>query len=164
MIKLKLNMEFAFRHIAVAVAALGLSAWFAFDGFVTYPAENEAALRKDPSLEPANLPHPERKINEQFIFSGVTGFGAIVILLLLLAEAGKSLSLENGKLKGSLTGGTEIPLEDIASVDESLWEKKNIAFLVPKYSKRIKLDAWHFKGAKEIYLEVKQALEAKKTA
>ena len=39
--RLRLNREFAARHLGVALLMLGLSGWFAYDGFVAYPEHDD---------------------------------------------------------------------------------------------------------------------------
>ena len=40
--RLRLNREFAARHLGVALLMLGLSGWFAYDGYVEYPRHDDA--------------------------------------------------------------------------------------------------------------------------
>ena len=39
--RLRLNREFAVRHIGVALLMFGLSCWFAYDGYVEYPRHDD---------------------------------------------------------------------------------------------------------------------------
>ena len=52
--KLKLNREYATRHLFVTLLMLGLGGWFGYDGFVRYPATPAAELYK--SIEGSDAP------------------------------------------------------------------------------------------------------------
>ena len=45
--RLKLNKEFAVRHLAVALLMAALGGWFAYDGYVKYPAMDAATLYRE---------------------------------------------------------------------------------------------------------------------
>ena len=42
--KLKINSEYATRHLFVTLLMIGLGGWFGYDGFVRYPATSADAL------------------------------------------------------------------------------------------------------------------------
>ena len=52
--KLKLNGEYAGRHLFVTLLMVGLCGWFGYDGFVRYPATPAAELYK--SIEGSDAP------------------------------------------------------------------------------------------------------------
>lgn len=150
--KLTLNREFAMRHVGVAFLMLGLSCWFGYDGFVRYPATPAAELYK--SIEGSDAPvgynleaFKAQKTQTQYGFTFLTFLAAVVI-------GGHVWLLSKFKFEyddeSYVFAGKRVAINDIKSIDRSLWEKKSIIKV-----DGIKLDAWHHAGVKEFVEKLK---------
>lgn len=144
--KLKLNGEFAKRHVGVALLMLGLSCWFGYDGFVRYPATPAAELYK--SIEGSDAPEgfnlegfKRQKTQTQYGFTVLSLLAAIII-------GGHVWLLSKFNFEFDDTGftfaGKRFAYSDIKRVDRSKWASKGIIVV-----NGIKLDAWHHAGVKE---------------
>jgi len=129
---LKLNRDYAYRHLGVAALMLVMSGWFLYDGAVKYPKEDDKFFEKIHAKR-------ETAIARQYQFSGITFIAAVVIAGLVGLEARKKF--EFGK-------------DDVADVDFSKWGKKRIAYAKLKSGKTVALDAWHFTGVREFLVEL----------
>ena len=149
--KLSLNREYAARHLFVAALAAGLSCWFAYDGFVEYPATPAADLYR--SIEKSD-PQPGtdldafklQKTQTQKSFAAVSLAAALVIALRLLKSAAFRFEYDEN---GFVCGGRRRPYSDIVSKDLGRWGKKGIVSFTTKDGVRTVLDAWHHSGVKE---------------
>ncbi len=130
--KLKLNREYAVRHLAVAALMLGMSGWFLYDGAVKYPKQDDKFFEEIHAKR-------ETAIARQYQFSAITFVAALVIAGLVGLEARKKFDF--GK-------------DDVSSVDFSKWEKKRIAYAKLKSGKTVALDAWHFSGVRDFLVEL----------
>ena len=144
--KLKLNREYALRHLFVTVLMLGLCGWFGYDGFVRYPATPAAELYK--SIEGSDAPagfnleaFKVQKTQTQYGFTFLTLLASLVIggHVWLLSKFRFEYDDESYTFAGK-----RVAIKDIKSVDRSQWEKKGIVKV-----DGIKLDAWHHAGVKE---------------
>ena len=133
--KLSLNREFAARHLGVALVMLGLSGWFAYDGFVDYPS------RDDTWFETRHLQR-DNAIRRQKEFS-------VLALVAALAIAGHVWALSRFRFEydddGFVCGGVKRKFADVKSIDWSKWEKKGIVKVDD-----IVLDSWHHTGVKDV--------------
>ena len=96
--KLKLNGEYAGRHLFVTLLMVGLCGWFGYDGFVRYPATPAAVLYK--SIEGSDAPDgfdleafKAQKTKTQYGFTFLTLFVALVVGSRLAKSARSSSSL-----------------------------------------------------------------------
>lgn len=145
MTKLRLNREFAVRHVGVALLMLGLSGWFAYDGYVAYPEHDDAwfeqqHLRKD------------NAIRRQREFMVLALLAAVVIAGHVGLVAKFDFSYDES---GFSCGGVKRSFADVKSVDWSKWEKKGIVKV-----DGIVLDAWHHVGVKDV-AEILKAREGR---
>ena len=130
--KLKLNREYAVRHLAVAALMLGMSGWFLYDGAVKYPKQDDKFFEEIHSKR-------ETAIARQYQFSALTFAAAVVIAGLVGLEARKRFDF--GK-------------DDVSEIDFSKWDKKRIAYAKLKNGRTVALDAWHFAGVREFLVEL----------
>jgi hypothetical protein len=117
------------RYIMTAVL-LGMAAWFAYDGFVTYPRDNQIHRlhEQDPLKYPDDKqPHTDTDIQMQ---------KALAVLLPAVALALLSWTMWNSRgayrLRGdvlSVPGHPDVPLSAITKIDKSKWDRKGIAYL-----------------------------------
>ena len=140
MTELKLNREFAFRHLAVTVLMLGLSGWFGYDGFVNYPRQDESYF------EVRHL-HRDSAIRRQKEFMMITFLAALAIGGHLLAVARFRFAFDD---EGFVYKGVRRAYSEVCTVDRSKWERKGIVVV-----DGVKLDAWHHVGVKEFVERLK---------
>ena len=133
--KLALNREFAVRHIGVALLMLGLSGWFAYDGYVAYPERDDEwferqHLRRDNAI---------RRQREFMVLALVASF---VIAGHVWAVARFRFEYDD---EGFECGGVRRRFADVEDVDWSKWDKKGIVKV-----DGIVLDAWHHVGVRDV--------------
>lgn len=147
--RLTLNREFLMRHLGVCLLMFGLSGWFAYDAFVTYPQTDAAALyesiEKAAPGERVDLESFKRqKIQTQYGFAALSLLAALAVGLHLLAVARFRFSYDE---TGFDWKGKRYALSDITSVDRTQWGKGKKGLLVLTVGGiRITLDAWHHQG------------------
>ena len=152
MTRLKLNPEYAKRHLFVTLLMVGLGCWFGYDGFVRYPATPAAELYR--SIEKSDAPEDydleafkKQKIGTQYGFMILAFFSAAVV---------GSRLMRNRRFKFGYTDdfyvyhGRRHPISEIKTVDRSKWEKKGIIGI-----DGIWLDSWHHLGVKEFVEKLK---------
>ena len=148
--KLKLNMDYAKRHLFVTALMAGLCCWFGYDGFVRYPATPAAELFKSIEGREPNARElegdfldkfKEQKTKTQYGFTLLAGLAALVVGLRLLASYKFAFEFDD---EGFVYQGKRRAYSDIKKVDRSQWEKKGIIRI-----DGIVLDAWHHVGVKE---------------
>jgi len=149
--KLKINREYALRHLFVVVVMLGLSGWFGYDGLVRYPATPAAALYKQIEGADAKPGFDLEKFKDQ---KTKTQYGFTVLALLVALVVGwrlfGSYSLEfEFDDEGFVYRGKRRSYSEIKKIDRSQWEKKGIVRV-----DGITLDAWHHVGVKEFYAKL----------
>ena len=146
MTRLKLNPEYAKRHLFVTLLMIGLGGWFGYDGFIGYPATSAAELYR--SIEGSDAPEgfdleafKKQKIGTQYGFTILAFFVAAVVG----SRLAKSKRFKFGYTDDCYVyNGRRHPISGIKTVDRSNWEKKGIV----KFD-GITLDAWHHLGVKE---------------
>lgn len=159
--KLKLNREFAIRHLFVTALLLAMGGWFAYDGYVTYPSMTPEALyekieHSQPASHEAAVKVYENAIPRQKQFMGLCIVGALIVGLGVLKAWRVSFEYDEA---GFVWNGRRMALSDIESVDESQWKKKGILKIKTRCG-RITLDAWHNTGVDGFY-EIVRAQQSK---
>ena len=127
--KLKINREYATRHLFVTLLMIGLGGWFGYDGFVGYPATPAAELYK--SIEGSDAPEgldleafKRQKVGTQYGFTILAFFAAAVV---------GSRLLRNRRFKFGYTDdyyvyrGHRHLISEIKTVDRSKWEKRGLS-------------------------------------
>lgn len=144
--KLKINAEFARRHLFVTVLMAGLGCWFAYDGYVGYPETPAARLYE--TIEGSAAPEgydlekfKAQKIQTQKGFTLLAFLASLAVGVHLLAVYSFKFEFDD---EGFVFRGKRYSYSDISKVDRSRWEKKGIVVV-----DGIKLDAWHHNGVKE---------------
>ncbi len=145
MTRLTLNREFAVRHLGVALLMLGLSGWFAYDGYVAYPAHD------DEWFERQHL-RRESATRRQREFMVLALVAAVVIAGHVGAVARLDFSYDGD---GFECGGVRRRFADVKSVDWTKWERKGIVKV-----DGIVLDAWHHSGVRGV-AEILRSLEGR---
>ena len=146
MTRLRLNSEYAMRHLFVTLLMVGLCCWFGYDGFVRYPATPAAELYK--SIEGSDAPDgfdleafKKQKTQTQYGFTILSLFVALVVGSRLAKSARFQFEFDD---EGYVFRGRRHAYSDIKTVDRSKWEKKGIVKV-----NGITLDSWHHLGVKE---------------
>ena len=146
-----LNKEFLLRHLGVTLLAAGLGCWFVFDGAVTYPkmdavefCEKYHKSLKDPEREKTTA------IERQYQFASLAFIAALAIGCHLLKVRNETLTWDDEKMTGSLTGGKDAFFKDVNNVDRRHWDKKGILVVFMNDGRKITLDAWHHPEVKEL--------------
>ena len=141
--KFKLNPDFVKRYCFVVLVFAGMGGWFGYDGFVTYPRTEAAALYE--SIEKAPPP-PEmgndkleafkrQKINSQYGLSAILLVAAVWVALILYRAWKFNFDPEKAG--------------EILSVDRSKWAKKGILVLTTENCGKVTLDSFHHLGVTE---------------
>ena len=135
MTKLVLNREFAVRHLGVALLMLGLSGWFAYDGYVAYPERDDAWFEQR-HLVKENATRRQREFMVLALVAALVVAGHVALVARLDFEYDED---------GFVCGGERRRFADVRSVDWSKWEKKGIVKV-----DGIVLDAWHHTGVRAV--------------
>ena len=151
--KLKINPEYAKRHLFVTLLMIGLGGWFGYDGFIGYPATPAAELYK--SIEKSDAPEgfdleafKRQKIGTQYGFTILAFFAAAVVGSRLAQSARFKFEFDD---EGYVYRGKRHPFSAIKSIDRSKWEKKGIVKV-----DGITLDSWHHLGVKEFVAKLNE--------
>ena len=145
--KLKLNREFAVRHLFVTVLLAAMGCWFAYDGYVTYPSMTPEALyekieHSQPPSHEAAVKVYENAIPRQKQFMGLCLLGSLIVGLGVFRAWRFDFEYDDA---GFTWNGRRMAFADIKSVDDSQWKNKGILKLNTPFG-RITLDAWHNTG------------------
>ena len=152
MTRLKLNPDYAKRHLFVMLLMIGLGCWFGYDGFVRYPATPAAELyesiEKSPAPDGLDLDAFKRqKIGTQYGFMILSFFVAAVVGSRLMKSKRFVFEFDD---EAYVYRGRRYPISGIKTVDRSRWEKNSIIKV-----DGITLDAWHHLGVKEFVEKLK---------
>lgn len=159
--ELKLNREYAMRHLFVVALMVGLCGWFGYDGFVRYPATPAHDLyvlieKAEPDPDGPSLAlFKEQKIKSQ------KGFALLALLAAAFVARGlwKSSRVRFSFDDNGFTAGTQwYGYGEIKSLDDAAWEKKGITRVVLE-GRTVVLDAWHHTGVKEFHEKALLAID-----
>ena len=145
--KLKLNREYATRHLGVAALFTGLAGWFLYDAVFVYP------FIKDDGQH-------HTTVEFQYSFAALLALFALAVAFRVWLNWKATLEWDEEKMWGTLTCRRELAFADIAEIDDSRWERKGILRLRAKDGRRVTLDAWHHAGAEEL---AKKLLESRRS-
>ncbi len=148
---LKVNSEYAVRHAFVVIVFLGLAAWFGYDGLVTYPQTEAAALyEKIEGQKPAEgvqlKSFKQQKIKTQNCSAIACGLVGLIVLLRLLATARCRISFDDREVNWN---GHVFSYADISAVRDDKWNKSQICVIEAK-GKKMTIDGWHYVGADKL--------------
>ena len=146
MTRLKLNPEYAKRHLFVTLLMVGLGGWFGYDGFVRYPATPATELYK--SIEKSDPPEgfdldafKRQKIGTQYGFTILAFFVAAVVGSRLMQSRRFKFAYADDFY---VYQGRRHLISKIKVIDRSKWGKKGIVRV-----DGVTLDSWHHLGVKE---------------
>ena len=144
--RLRLNPEYAKRHLFVTLLMVALGCWFGYDGFIGYPATPAAELYK--SIEKSDAPEgtdleafKKQKIGTQYGFTILAFFVAAVVGSRLMKSKRFVFEFDD---ETYVYRGKRHAISSIKTIDRSRWEKKGIVKV-----DGITLDSWHHLGVKE---------------
>jgi len=139
--KLTLNREYATRHLGVAALFLGLAGWFLYDAVFVYP-----------NL-PADGEH-HTTVEFQYSFAALLAFAAIVIAGRVWANwRTRIVEWDETRMWGPGVGAP-LAFSEIVGVEDARWEKKGIIVFLARDGRRVKLDAWHHAGVRELAAQI----------
>jgi hypothetical protein len=101
---------------------LGLGGWFLYDGYIGYPAENQAAIER--GHEP---PHSEWSLFLQRALGWTLPPLGVLMLVWTLYNSRGTYRLSGNTLQ--IPGHPPVDLDEIVRVDRSLWDRKGIAYI-----------------------------------
>lgn len=145
--KLTLNREYAVRHLGVAALFAGLAGWFLYDAVFVYP------------YLPADGAH-HTTVEFQYSFAALLATAAFCIAFRVWANRKRVVEWDDEKLWGPGAGDVETPFSEIVGVEDAQWARKGIIVFLVKDGRRIKLDAWHHAGVKELVAKILPAKAA----
>ena len=109
---------------------LGMGGWFAYDGFVTYPRDNETHRLHvlNPAEHPQDAPvRSPSDIRLQKVLGFALPLAAVGLLGWTLYRSRGAYRLSENVL--SAPGHGDVPLSAITQIDKSKWDRKGIAKL-----------------------------------
>ena len=113
-----------------SLVLLVMGAWFAYDGYVNWPRQNEQHLRhvRDPVTYPDDAPSRDSASIALQKFLGVTlPVAGIGLLAWTLYSSRGAYRLAGDVLR--VPGHPDVPLSGITQIDKSKWDRKGIAKL-----------------------------------
>lgn len=160
--KLKLNREYAARHLFVTFVMLSLFCWFGFDAVVRYPATDPKVLYV--SIEGAEPPanfdlesFKAQKTKTQYGFSLATLIVALVVGLRLLNAWHLDFAFDDD---GFSYNGRRFAYGDIKNLTLTRWKKLGIlafSVVIDGANHRIVLDSWHHEGVKDFFAQLQKS-------
>ena len=123
------------RHLGVALLMLALGGWFAYDGFIAYPRQDDAWFAER-HLQRENATRRQKE------FAFLSLLAALVISGHVALVAKLRFAWDD---EGFEYAGARRSFADVKNIDWSKWEKKGIVKI-----DGIVLDAWHHVGVKEV--------------
>lgn len=154
--KTRINREFLTRHLFAFAVFAGFGLWFAYDGFVGYPATPARELyvaieRSEPPPDADVDTFKSNKTRIQRIIAGLILLAAAGVGVHLAAVAAESFEWDD---EGFVWRGKRFTYGDIERVDASAWEAKRILRLGVRGGSVVTLDAWHHEGVKLFFEKV----------
>jgi hypothetical protein len=118
--------EYRLRRGAFAVLLIVMGLWFALDGFVRWPAEQEQFSKATPEQQARmTKPHNDASILiQQLLAVSLTPLGLILLPYFLYMSRGECRLSQNTLY---LPGHPPIPLQNVLELDKSKWDRKGIA-------------------------------------
>lgn len=158
--ELKLNREYALRHLFVVALTVGLCGWFGYDGFVRYPAtpayDLYVAIEKAEPQAGADLEtFKAQKIGSQKGFALLALLAAAFVACGLWKSSRVRFSFDDN---GFIAGTQWYGYGEIKSLDDAAWAKKGITKIVLE-GRTVVLDAWHHTGVKEFHEKALLAID-----
>jgi len=172
-VEARINKEWAVRLIIIAVMFIGGGCWFAYDGAVAWPAENERhALYKDIldqgdaaekswqavfeergwSTRKPPKEHSDTDILTQFIIAGICFPIGLLALFWLVLNSRRKVVADQEKVRFA---GKQMRYDEITDIDKTRWDSKGIVVL-ESGEQRMKLDDWKFRGVGRVLERVEQ--------
>jgi hypothetical protein len=106
----------------VVLMFLAMGGWFLYDGFIGYPAENEAARAQG-----HREPHSDLDLALQKALGTTLPPIGIAMLVWALYNSRGSYRLSGSTLH--VPGHPPVELDQIRRIDKNLWDRKGIAFI-----------------------------------
>lgn len=117
------------RYIMVALL-VGWGLWSIYDGYVKYPNDNNAEIRKAEEKKepkPERLPHTDTDIFLNKLIGWVLPPVGLIVLAMALYNSRGEYRLRGQIL--NVPGHPPVPFDSIRSIDKTDWDKKGIAYV-----------------------------------
>jgi hypothetical protein len=119
------STSYRLKRLAMVLLLLAYGGWSIYDGFVSWPATNEAARQK--GVEEKDLPHPGLDVPfNQVIGIMLPPLGILLGIWFLHGSRGE-YRLSGDTL--SVPGHPPVTFDMIRDIDKSNWDRKGIAVL-----------------------------------
>ena len=121
----------------MALVMIGVGPWFAYDGWVKYPRQNQDAIARGGSKPP----HSDTDLLIQRAIACTLPPLGFALLGWALYNSRGAYRLRDDVL--SVPGHPAVPLDAIRQIDKTKWDRKGIAYIdyeLPDGTGRIKLD------------------------
>lgn len=158
---LKINKEYLLRHLFFIAVMFGVSLWFSYDGFISYPSMTPAQLYVQiEGSEPVNFTNGQleafkaQKINSQYGFAFVTFFAAMIVGLRLWKAHRWSFAYDDD---GFDFGDRHYAWSDVQKLNDAPWQKKR-CFSIVADGKKLYFDAWHHVGVEQVHSKISSLL------
>ncbi len=117
------STEYRVRRYILILLMVGAGLWFAYDGWVGYPADNAKAAQ----LGAAKMPHSDLDITIQKILAFTLPPLGLALLAWTLYNSRGTIRLRGDVLHAP--GHGDVPLDAVRQIDKTDWDRKGIAYL-----------------------------------
>jgi len=174
------------QKLLIAIAFIGIGAWFFYDGLVGWPASNERWREHDRFVKeqkvkewpafakshgwveeaPEKL-HTRGDLIGQYVLGGLALTIGVILFTYWATQRRRVLRMDEEAVY--TTSGTRVPFDDITGVNKKKWETKGIArvrYTQEGRNREFVVDDYKFETAptRQILEEIEKRLAAPKTA
>jgi hypothetical protein len=139
------SLEYRLKRLVIVIMLVGSGLWFAYDGFINWPRENQRIAQLKLDIEAARKIGDEVKVrtltveinslkqhsDTDLLMQKVLAFSlpplGLVVLGWALYSSRGQYRLQDNQL--SVPGHPPIPLDAIRSIDRTDWDRKGIAWI-----------------------------------
>lgn len=149
------------RFIVMFLVFVGMGAWFGYDGFVGYPAQNHAKETSADYKPGDPLPHTDMDILFQKALMVILPIAGVGLLAWCLSRSRGQYRLEGQTLH--VPGHPPVQLDSITEINKKNWDRKGLAYLTYEQSGTkgvIRIDdfAYQRKPTDEIFARIESYL------
>jgi hypothetical protein len=115
------------KFIIIFILCVGMGAWFGYDGFVNWPAQNDAAAHHEGYQQGDPLPHSQMDMGFQKVLMVLVPIIGIGVLAWCLSRSRGEYRLEGTTLH--VPGHPPVELQNITTINKKNWDRKGLAYL-----------------------------------